>query len=46
MKIVVLGGAGTIGRVIALDLVQDVDEIVIADLDFKRAKQRVEEQGP
>jgi saccharopine dehydrogenase-like NADP-dependent oxidoreductase len=43
MKIVVLGGAGTIGRVIALDLVQDVDEIIIADLDFERAKQLVDD---
>src|SRR3990172_5578588 len=37
MRIVILGGAGTIGRVIALDLVQDVPEVVIADRDLEAA---------
>ena len=32
-RIVVLGGAGIIGQAIALDLAQDVDEVVVADID-------------
>ena len=38
MRIVVLGGAGIIGKVIARDLLQDVDEVVIADLDLQAAQ--------
>ena len=37
MKIVVLGGAGIIGRAIAADLAQDVDEVIVADRDVKAA---------
>jgi saccharopine dehydrogenase-like NADP-dependent oxidoreductase len=45
MRIVILGGAGTIGRVIALDLVQDVEEVVIADRDLGAASQTAERAG-
>jgi len=38
MRVIVLGGAGIIGRAIARDLVQDVDEVLIADLDEHAAK--------
>jgi len=38
MRIVILGGAGIIGKVIARDLIQDVDEVVIADLDLQAAQ--------
>ncbi len=45
MRIVVLGGGGTIGRVIALDLVQDVEEVILADLDPGRAAAVAEQVG-
>lgn len=45
MRIVILGGAGTIGRVIALDLVEDVDEVVIADRDLEAAARTAERAG-
>ncbi len=38
MRILILGGAGIIGRAVAKDLSTDVDEVVIADLDFEGAK--------
>lgn len=45
MKIVVLGGAGIVGRVIALDLATDVDEIVIADRDLEGARRTASQIG-
>lgn len=45
MRIVILGGAGTIGRVIALDLVQDVEEVVVADRDLGAAMQTAKHVG-
>jgi saccharopine dehydrogenase-like NADP-dependent oxidoreductase len=45
MKIVVLGGGGTIGRVIALALVQDAAEVVLADLDLGAAQKVAAEVG-
>lgn len=37
MRIVILGGAGIIGKVIARDLVQDVEQVIIADRDEQGA---------
>ncbi len=37
MKVLILGAAGIIGRAIARDLVEDVDEIVLGDLDYTAA---------
>lgn len=37
MPIVILGGAGIIGKVIARDLVQDVEQVIIADRDEQGA---------
>lgn len=37
MRIVILGGAGIIGKVIARDLVADVEQVVVADLDEQAA---------
>lgn len=45
MRIVILGGAGIIGQVIARDLVQDVDEVVIADLDEDAARAVAKDLG-
>jgi saccharopine dehydrogenase-like NADP-dependent oxidoreductase len=45
MRIVILGGAGTIGRVIALDLVQDVASVVLADLNLRGAEEVAAEVG-
>ena len=47
MRIVVLGGAGIIGRVIARDLAMDreVQEIVIADLDLDGARKVADSLG-
>ncbi|HSR46910.1 MAG TPA: saccharopine dehydrogenase NADP-binding domain-containing protein [Anaerolineales bacterium] len=45
MRIVVLGGAGIIGRVIAQDLAVDVEEILIADRDLEGARRTVEQVG-
>ena len=44
-RIVVLGGAGIIGQVIAQDLAEDVDEVVIADLNESGARQAAERLG-
>jgi saccharopine dehydrogenase-like NADP-dependent oxidoreductase len=38
VRIVILGGAGIIGKVIARDLLQDVDQVVIADRDLPAAE--------
>jgi lysine 6-dehydrogenase len=48
MKIILLGGAGIIGKVIARDLAltDDVDEIVIADLNETGARKTVEKAAP
>lgn len=45
MRIVILGGAGIIGRVIALDLVQDVEQVVLADLDLEGAENVADQVG-
>jgi saccharopine dehydrogenase-like NADP-dependent oxidoreductase len=37
MRIVILGGAGIIGKVIARDLIQDVNEVIIADQNLQGA---------
>ncbi|MFN2188408.1 MAG: saccharopine dehydrogenase family protein [Candidatus Promineifilaceae bacterium] len=44
-RIVVLGGAGIIGRAIAQDLADDVAEVVVADLDFDGAAKVAGELG-
>jgi len=44
-RIVVLGGAGIIGRAIAQDLAEDVDEVVIADLDLAAAEEVTHQLG-
>ncbi|GMR10264.1 MAG: saccharopine dehydrogenase family protein [Anaerolineae bacterium] len=46
MRIVVLGGAGIIGRAIAADLVQDADRVIVADMDAEAAKRTAHELGP
>lgn len=38
MRIVVLGGAGIIGRAIVRDLAEDVEQVVVADLDLEGAR--------
>lgn len=45
MKIVLLGGAGIIGRLIARDLIGTTEQLVIADLDQRSASQLAEELG-
>lgn len=45
MRIVVLGGAGIVGRVIALDLARDDLELVIADRDLAGAERTVGQLG-
>jgi len=45
MQIVVLGGAGIIGRVIALDLAQDDLDLVIADRDLAGAERTAQQVG-
>src|SRR3989337_2243395 len=45
MQIVVLGGAGIIGRVIALDLARDDIEIVIGDRDLAGAERTAQQVG-
>ncbi len=45
MQIVLLGGAGTIGRVIARDLIHAAERLVIADLDQASANQLAEDLG-
>lgn len=44
-RIVVLGGAGIIGRAIAQDLAEDVSTVVIADLDLAGAQKVAEQIG-
>ena len=44
-RIVVLGGAGTIGKAIVQDLAEDVEEVIIADLNFPLAEEATEEIG-
>jgi saccharopine dehydrogenase-like NADP-dependent oxidoreductase len=45
MQIVVLGGAGIIGRVIALDLARDDLDLVIADRDLAGAERTAQQAG-
>lgn len=45
MRIVVLGGAGIIGRAIAADLAQDVEQVVVADLDLQAAEASAKAAG-
>lgn len=45
MRIVVLGGAGIIGRAIARDLVEDVEEVIVADLNQAEAERVIESLG-
>ncbi len=45
MRIVVLGGAGIVGRVIALDLAEDDLELVIADRDLAGAQRTASDLG-
>ena len=44
-RIVVLGGAGIIGQAIVQDLVEDVSEVVVADLDAATAQKVAERFG-
>lgn len=46
MRITVLGGAGIIGRAVAQDLAESIDEILIADLDQASAEQVAGSLGP
>ncbi len=45
MRIIVLGGAGTVGRAIATDLARQVDTVVVADLDPEAARAAAEGAG-
>jgi saccharopine dehydrogenase-like NADP-dependent oxidoreductase len=45
MRIVVLGGAGIVGRAIAADLARQVDQVLVADLDPEAARAAAEEAG-
>lgn len=47
MKVVVLGGAGTVGSwtVIALVISRFFDEIALGDIDIEKAKKLAEELG-
>jgi saccharopine dehydrogenase-like NADP-dependent oxidoreductase len=45
MRIVVLGGAGIVGRAIAADLARQVDQVVVADLDPEAARAAAEVAG-
>lgn len=45
MRIVVLGGAGIIGRAITADLAQDVEQVVVADLDLPAAEASAKAAG-
>lgn len=45
MRIVVLGGAGIIGRVIALDLARDDLDLLIADRDLAGAERTAQQVG-
>jgi len=44
-RIVVLGGAGIIGKAIVQDLAEDVEEVIIADLDLPQAEEAAEKFG-
>jgi len=44
-RIVVLGGAGIIGQAIAVDLAEDVSEVIVADLNEAGAQQAAEKAG-
>jgi saccharopine dehydrogenase-like NADP-dependent oxidoreductase len=44
-RIIVLGGAGIIGQAIVKDLAEDVDEVVVADLDFAAAEELAGRSG-
>lgn len=44
-RIVVLGGAGIIGKAIVQDLAEDVAEVVVADLDLTAAQQVADQIG-
>jgi saccharopine dehydrogenase-like NADP-dependent oxidoreductase len=45
-RIIVLGAAGIIGQAIAQDLVEDVAEIIVADLDLETAQKLADRLGP
>ena len=45
MRIVILGGAGIIGRVIALDLARDDLDLIIADRDLAGAERTAQQVG-
>ena len=45
MRIVVLGGAGIVGRAIAADLARQVDQVVVADLDPESARAAAADAG-
>jgi len=45
IRIVVLGGAGIVGRAIAADLARQVDQVVVADLDPKAARAAADGAG-
>ena len=44
-RIVVLGAAGIIGQAIAQDLVEDVDEVIVADLNFPAVEELAAKLG-
>lgn len=44
-RIVVLGDAGIIGKAIVQDLVEDVEEVIIADLILSQAEEAAEKIG-
>ena len=44
-RIVVLGGAGIVGRAIAADLARQVDQVVVADLDPESARAAAADAG-
>ena len=44
-RIVVLGDAGIIGKAIVQDLVEDVEEVIIADLILSQAEEAAERLG-
>jgi len=45
MRVVVLGGAGIVGRAIAADLARRVDQVVVADLDPQAARAAADGAG-
>jgi len=48
MKIVVLGGAGQMSAITVKDLARspDVTEVIVADINFEKARQIAKENGP